>query len=92
MTTDEVTRLLVAFIQENLLPEHEDLSIDETTPLLELGVLDSLKTAILLNYVRDELKTYVPPDLLTHAHFRNAGTIAALILEVAGSAALDDHA
>jgi clorobiocin biosynthesis protein CloN5 len=76
-TTDKIT----AFIQENCLGDR-DLVIDADTPLLELGVLDSLKMAMLLNYIRDALSTPIPPERLSAAHFRSPGTIAALIEEV----------
>jgi clorobiocin biosynthesis protein CloN5 len=77
-TTDKIT----AFIQENCLGDL-DLVIDADTPLLELGVLDSLKTAMLLNYIRDALSTPIPPERLSARHFRSPRDIAALVEDVA---------
>jgi acyl carrier protein len=83
---NDVTDKLVAFIQENLTGGRPDLRIDAESPLLELGVLDSLKTAILLNYVRDELGTPIPPERLSVSNFRTPRAIGALVRDVALSA------
>ncbi|WP_322767896.1 acyl carrier protein [Frankia sp. Cr1] len=80
MTDHEVTEKLVAFIQENLLPDdQDDIMVDETTPLLDLGVLDSLKTAILLNFIRRELKVEVPPQALSARNFIDVRNITNMI-------------
>lgn len=76
-TTDKIT----AFIQENCLDDL-DLVIDSDTPLLELGILDSLKTAMLLNYIRDTLNTPIPPERLSAGHFRSPRDIAAMVEDV----------
>ena len=83
MTVDEISGKLVAFIQANLVGDEHDITIDENTPLLELGVLNSLKTAMLLNYIRDGLHTPIPPEKLSAKNFKSAGDIAALVHAVA---------
>jgi acyl carrier protein len=80
---NEVTEKLVSFIQENLTGAHPDLVVDENTPLLERGILDSLKTAMLLNFIRDEIGTPIPPERLSTGHFRTPRDIAALVQDVA---------
>jgi acyl carrier protein len=80
MTEDELTGKLVAFI-ESILPEDQHVEIDERTPLLESGILDSLKTAILLNYINNELKLSVPTAKLSAKYFKDARTIAETIGE-----------
>ncbi|KKK06307.1 acyl carrier protein [Micromonospora sp. HK10] len=78
MSEDDVSAALTTFIKENL-AQDAPYDIDEDTPLLELGILDSLKTAMLLNYIRDGLGTPVPPQLIDAANFRSIRTIAALV-------------
>jgi clorobiocin biosynthesis protein CloN5 len=83
MHPDELSGRLISFIQENLLSEdHHDITVDATTPLLELGVLDSLKTAILLNFIHHELKVSVPPEKLSSRNFRDVHSIAATISDI----------
>jgi peptidyl carrier protein len=91
MTAPEVTDALIKFVQHNLVTEQPNITIEETTPLLELGVLDSLKTAVLLNFIHGELAVVVPPDRLSTRNFRDIRSIAAVVAELAaeqsGSAA-----
>ncbi|WP_208881496.1 phosphopantetheine-binding protein [Streptomyces armeniacus] len=86
MNAQENTAKLVSFIQENLLTEDTDLVIDEATPLMELGILNSLKTAILLNYINHGLGLTVPPERLSAANFQTPRTIAAMIDDLAAAA------
>ncbi|MDA0636079.1 phosphopantetheine-binding protein [Nonomuraea sp. MCN248] len=78
----ELTRRLVDFVQENLVPEGDDLKVDETTPLLVSGLLDSLRTARLLNFLRKDVGVPVPAAKLDPDNFRDVATIAALVREL----------
>lgn len=74
---------LVSFAQETLCATELGVLIDADTPLLDLGVLDSLKTAILLNYIRDDLGVSVPPTALNTANFKDLRSIAGLVNAIA---------
>ncbi len=87
MTQTGIAHQLVTFIRENLRPEGDDVAIDESTPLLELGILDSLKTAILLNYMRSELGIVVPPALMDAHNFKNAANLAEMAARLAPASA-----
>ena len=76
---DPVVIRLVAFTDETLRPKDLDERIDPHTPLLELGILDSLKTAILLNFIRDELGVAVPPMEINARNFKDINSIAAMV-------------
>ncbi|MEV5560738.1 phosphopantetheine-binding protein [Nonomuraea wenchangensis] len=82
MTADEIGHRLVAFIQESLVPDDVELEVDETTPLLVSGLLDSLRTARLLNFIRRELGVPVPAAKLDPDNFKDVATIVALIREL----------
>jgi acyl carrier protein len=82
MAPPELRDRLVDFIQ-SILPADQDVRIDERTPLLELGILDSLKTAILLNFIHNELQVTVPPAKLTADNFKDVASIAQAIEEPA---------
>jgi clorobiocin biosynthesis protein CloN5 len=81
VSDDPVTGQILAFVRENFQPD--DLPpIDESTPLLD-GILDSLKTAMLLNYLRDGLNTPVPPAQIDARNFRDVGSISAMVRGIA---------
>ncbi|MGA4993782.1 phosphopantetheine-binding protein [Nonomuraea bangladeshensis] len=82
MTADQLSDRLVAFVQENLVPDDVELEVDETTPLLLSGLLDSLRTARLLNFIRRELGVPVPAAKLDPDNFKDVATIVALIREL----------
>jgi acyl carrier protein len=79
MPDDEVLTKLVSFAQDNLRPSDMQEPIEATTPLLEMGILDSLKTAILLNFIRDELGVFVPPLEINARNFKDLTSIAAMV-------------
>ncbi|MFB4292448.1 phosphopantetheine-binding protein [Nonomuraea sp. ATR24] len=84
-TTGETTYRLVAFIQDNLVPDDAGLEVDEATPLLTSGLLDSLRTARLLNFIRKELGVPVPAAKLDPENFRDVTTIVAMLDELASA-------
>lgn len=87
MPDDDTTLTkLVAFTRDTLCPEGLEVPIEADTPLLDLGVLDSLKTAILLNYIREDLGVSVPPVALRASNFKDLRSIAALVDELASAA------
>lgn len=78
----ETTQRLVDFIQENLVLDGDDIKVDETTPLLVSGLLDSLRTARLLNFIRRELGVPIPAAKLDPENFRDVVTIVAMVSEL----------
>jgi peptidyl carrier protein len=60
--------------------------ITADSPLLEWGVLDSVRTARLLAHIRSEHGLRVPPRYMTAEHFRTVGTITDLILSLRAEA------
>jgi clorobiocin biosynthesis protein CloN5 len=84
---DKTLTKLVSFTRETLCPREVEEPIEADTPLLGLGVLDSLKTAILLNYIRDDLGVTIPAAALNTANFQDLRSIAALVDTIAPTAA-----
>jgi peptidyl carrier protein len=73
-----LTDRLVSFIQ-GLVAEDRHIEIDEQTPLLEVGVLDSLKTAVLLNFIYNELHAKIPAGKLSTQNFKDVRSIVSAI-------------
>ena len=78
----EVARKLTEYVRTRLLGPDEAAELTPATPLLESGVLNSVGTARLLAYLRDEFGVRVPPTKVTGAHFRNLDNITDLVLEL----------
>ncbi|MEV4636646.1 acyl carrier protein [Actinoplanes sp. NPDC049548] len=76
---DTLVTKLIEYTRTELLQgaDGDDLTVD--TPLLEWGVLDSLKTARLVTYIRQEFGVRVPPREMTGGNFRSLASIAALV-------------
>lgn len=83
MCETNVTERLVAFICDKFLKEDERTGFSATSPLLELGILDSLNTAILLNFIRTEIGVRLPHSAVEADNFRNVQTVTATIRDIA---------
>lgn len=82
MSADQVLARITEFIRESFLDADPKGELDEASPLLEWGVLNSMNTAVLLNFLREDLGVNVPPAAINRARFKNVGTITALVVEL----------
>ncbi|OLZ60598.1 hypothetical protein AV521_45095 [Streptomyces sp. IMTB 2501] len=85
--TDEITEKVTSFIRERFLDGDPQGELDETTPLLEWGVLNSLNTVVLLNYVRTDLGVTVPPRKINARDLKNIRNISEMIRKIAAESA-----
>ena len=70
---------LIDFINHNLLVEDDIDAVDADTPMLELGVLDSLAMVSLLTFVESDLGVRLPDDAVVPEHFETPRALAGLI-------------
>jgi acyl carrier protein len=82
ITQSPITQRLVDFIQESLVLDGDDIKVDERTPLLVSGLLDSLRTAQLLNFLRRDIGVPIPAAKLDPENFRDVATIVTMIREL----------
>ncbi|MCA9651403.1 MAG: alpha/beta fold hydrolase [Myxococcales bacterium] len=75
----EIESTLLEFVAMDLL--HGEEEIDLMTPLLALGIIDSLSMVSLLSFVQDRYHVAIPNDSITVEHFENVASISAMILE-----------
>jgi acyl carrier protein len=87
MTEDDYTAALLKFVGAEFQRGEERAALDERTPLIETGVLDSLRIAVLLTFIRDELCLHVPLTRIDARNFADVRTIARMLNEIAESAA-----
>lgn len=79
MPATETTDRLIKFISQEFLDGGSQGDLDETTPLLEWGILSSMNMVRLLTYIRDELGYAVPADRINADNFGNVKRITAMI-------------
>jgi acyl carrier protein len=75
-----VLGVLTRYVSERLLGEGNASDLTDRTPLLELGVLNSLETSRLVAYIRETFGVRLPPTAMTASNFRDLATIAGLVV------------
>lgn len=79
----EISERLLAFIRDTILSGDPHGELNETTPLLEWGVLDSLNTARLIAFIRQDLGTEVPLAKITARSFKDVRSITSMLVDAA---------
>ena len=59
----------------------KDIGLDETTPLLEWGIINSLEMVKLLSFIRKQFAVDIPTEKLVADSFTSVSSIADLVLE-----------
>ncbi|MFI6468605.1 acyl carrier protein [Streptomyces sp. NPDC050528] len=75
-----VLEVLTKYVSERLLGEDSASDLTDRTPLLELGVLNSLETSRLVAYIRETFGVRLGPTSMTAGNFRDLATIAGLVV------------
>jgi len=71
---------LIAFVNAELAATVEGVNlIDAETPILELGILDSLAMVSLLTFIHTRFGVHVPDEAVIPENFENLGRLASLI-------------
>lgn len=74
-----ITQLRTYFAQDVL--NGRDIGLDEATPLLEWGIINSLEIMRLLTFIQKSFAVEIPFYKLTGEYFTNLTSIANLIIE-----------
>ncbi|KOG90606.1 hypothetical protein ADK38_07795 [Streptomyces varsoviensis] len=82
MERADLLEKLIGFVRDDLLNGQAGAELTPTTPLLEWGVLDSIKTARLLAFIRDDIGVRVPPKKMVGDHFKDLEHVTDLVLEL----------
>ncbi|MFB7509452.1 acyl carrier protein [Streptomyces broussonetiae] len=78
---EEIATTLLAFIRERFLSGDPQGELTGDTPLLELGVLNSLNTATLIAYMVDAFGVKVPLHDVTPEAFKNVDSLSSMVHE-----------
>lgn len=84
VTEGEILLKITEYVRRSFLDDDGDGSTEltETTPLLQLGILNSRNTGRLLAYIHEEFGVSVPPTRITGKHFSDLESITALVTEL----------
>lgn len=80
MQRSEIAQRLKQHLAEHVL-EGKDVGLDEHTPLLEWGIINSIEIVRLLGFIQEQLKIAVPPEKLTADYFVDLVAITDLVVE-----------
>ena len=79
MKRQEVVRNLTAYIVHEIL-EGDEAGLDEGSPLLEWGLLNSLEIIRLLKFIREQFGVQLEPKQVTPDTFKDIRSMADLIV------------
>ncbi len=80
MQREAIIEQITRYIAQDVLGG-KDIGLDETTPLLEWGIINSLEMVKLLSFIREQFGVEIPTDKLVADSFTSISSIANLILE-----------
>ncbi len=75
-----ISEQLKQYIGQNIL-EGKDIGLDENTPLLEWGIINSLEIVRLTNFIRERFSVDISIEKLTPDYFTNISSLARLVQE-----------
>jgi clorobiocin biosynthesis protein CloN5 len=82
---EEISAKILSFVRSEFLAGDPQSELTEDSPLLEWGVLNSLNTALLLTYIREEYGAFVPPARINARDMKNVRVITAMVAELVSS-------
>ena len=89
MQSDPIMDALRTYVCREMLEGDESLGPD--TPLLELGVLNSMEIMRLLAFIDDQLGVRVPSDCVSADNLRDLRAIAALVRRLSSACEPETH-
>lgn len=81
MDASEINHQLKTYIIEMML-DGDGSDLDDHTPLLELGIVDSMGIVSLLTFIDKQLGVSVPENRVSPRYFKSIAALQALILEI----------
>ncbi len=82
MNQSEVLEELKGYIAREVL-DGKDIGLDELTPLLEWGIINSMEMARIVSFIQDRFHVGIPDDKILPEYFINLSAISKLVLEQA---------
>lgn len=80
-TREGISSELLTFIRASFLAGDPEGELDADTPLLELGILNSLNTAMLIAHLGEKFGVYVPSIDVTANNFKSVRSLTETVHE-----------
>jgi len=80
-TREDISAELLTFIRESFLAGDPEGELEVDTPLLELGILNSLNTALLIAHIGERFGVQVPLNDVTAATFKSVRPLSEMVHE-----------
>ncbi len=80
----DVVEQLKGYIVETIL-DGEDEGLNESTPLLEWGVINSLELVGLLSFIQQQFHVEIPGEKISADHLANLAALSDLVMEQASA-------
>lgn len=81
MQRKDILMQLTDYVTRELLEGNRN-GLDETTPLLQWGILDSIGMVSLLSFIEEELGIEVPDDGVRPEYFENLGKLSDMLMDL----------
>jgi acyl carrier protein len=81
-----VLSALRAFVGREIL-DGQDIGLDDTTPLLEWGIINSFEIARVVAFIAQEFRVTIPPQQIVVGHFDTLAHLTDLVISLAQPAA-----
>jgi peptidyl carrier protein len=78
-TREDISSELLTFVRESFLDGDPEGELDADSPLLELGILNSLNTAILIAHLAEKFSVHVPLIDVTANTFKSVRSLTEIV-------------
>jgi acyl carrier protein len=82
MNQSEVLNAVKSYISREVL-DGKDIGLDESTPLLEWGIINSIEMARIVRFIQHHFSVKVPADKILPDNFKDLSSITNLVVELA---------
>lgn len=82
MQRSAVMEQLKTYITEKVLDDR-NIGLDETTPLLEWGVINSVEVVRLISFIRKQFNVDISPDKMAAKHFTDLRALTDFVMKTA---------
>ncbi|MGQ0715419.1 MAG: acyl carrier protein [Gemmatimonadaceae bacterium] len=80
---------LVRFISDNLIGDRAPASIDETTPLIDSGIIDSMGLLQIVTFIEERTGVRIPDDAVVPDNFQTVDSMERMVDALRSGVATD---
>ncbi|MBK8230754.1 MAG: acyl carrier protein [Candidatus Eisenbacteria bacterium] len=82
---DEVEQKVLSFVKKEYLDEDDDTELDENSPLITSGIVDSFSMVSLKTFLERQYQIKIPDERASAEAFDTVAKIAAVVREIRGN-------